>query len=406
MTSELCRWPLTKRVLFEPIGGLHPSQRWLIQYPPSGYAFLTRNLPWDRRFDSWTKNHGTSFLTQGPPSRLLPLPLVKAYLDSTIANLLQASYSADLVYAYNHIAFHRHAWVSALEWFHVVTGFYLPHFFQYRRIIEKSISSDSCKGVFLWSQIAKTSFELNTHLGRSEEKIKVVPPAVPRRDFVKSQDTDVINLLFIGQGSTRDPLEFYYKGGLEVVTVFNQLCERYRNLRLWLRDEVPKDIRWLVSKNPKINLIETRLSERMLDELYKKSQIFVVPSHLSHNMVIPEAMSYEMPVVTTDAINNPEWVREGITGFLVKTSSEFPYFGRNLIPSRRIPELSKSFDAMMVTKKPNVLKQLNDKLTILIEDEALRRRMGKAARLEAETGLFSISARNSFLKRFFDNSLE
>ena len=55
---------------------------------------------------------------------------------------------------------------------------------------------------------------------------------------------------------------------------------------------------------------------------------------------------------------------------------------------------------------PKVVEELADKTSILIENEDLRRRMGRAGRQEIETGKFSIEKRNEKLKRIFDEVTE
>jgi len=54
---------------------------------------------------------------------------------------------------------------------------------------------------------------------------------------------------------------------------------------------------------------------------------------------------------------------------------------------------------------PQVVAELVEKTSILIEDEDLRRKMGRAGREEVETGKFSLEKRNNKLKRIFDDAL-
>ena len=52
-----------------------------------------------------------------------------------------------------------------------------------------------------------------------------------------------------------------------------------------------------------------------------------------------------------------------------------------------------------------VVEDLVEKTSILIENEELRRKMGRAGRQEIETGKFSIKKRNKKLKRIFDEAI-
>lgn len=55
-------------------------------------------------------------------------------------------------------------------------------------------------------------------------------------------------------------------------------------------------------------------------------------------------------------------------------------------------------------EQPKTLKELIEKLSLLIENDSLRRRMGVAGKKEVEKGKFSISTRNErpgrFMKKF------
>ncbi len=53
-----------------------------------------------------------------------------------------------------------------------------------------------------------------------------------------------------------------------------------------------------------------------------------------------------------------------------------------------------------------MVKDLADKIGILIENATLRHRMGRAARKEIETGKFSIKRRNEKLKEIFEEALK
>jgi len=52
------------------------------------------------------------------------------------------------------------------------------------------------------------------------------------------------------------------------------------------------------------------------------------------------------------------------------------------------------------------VKQIVEKLALLIEDYSLRRKIGRTARHLIESGEFSIKNRNEKLKRIFDDSTE
>jgi len=138
-----------------------------------------------------------------------------------------------------------------------------------------------------------------------------------------------------------------------------------------------------------------------LEQEFKFADIFLFPAHTTPAMVILEAMSYELPVITTDVRANSELVEDGKTGFLIKKSEKVPYYIDDFVPNWGTPE----FDNAIRTVDLKVVQELVEKTSILIEDRELRRKMGKAGRKEVETGKFSIERRKEKLKRIFDEAI-
>ena len=96
-------------------------------------------------------------------------------------------------------------------------------------------------------------------------------------------------------------------------------------------------------------------------------------------------------------------VEDGRTGFVIGKSEKVPYYTENFIPNWDYYPNSRFMKAIN-TSDPKVVEALVKKTSILIEDETLRRTMGKAGRQEIETGKFSIDERNRKLKRIFDEA--
>ena len=133
---------------------------------------------------------------------------------------------------------------------------------------------------------------------------------------------------------------------------------------------------------------------------------FLFPSHSTPGLVILDAMSYELPVITTNLWANDEMVEDGETGFVIKKSDRIQYYTGNFIPNWSHYPTSKFMKTIKKTIDPEVVKQLVEKTSALIEDEELRRLMGKAGRKEIETGKFSIAERNKNLARIFNEAID
>jgi len=332
--------------------------------------------------------------------RLMPLNLAKAWLDTFLRKIPE---NVDLIYAYNHPVFRKKPWVVNVEWAHVLIGRDMRHFTRYKRSVERLLASEYCKKILTWTEMAKKSILMNFNCADFEHKIEVIPPAVHSKDFVKDYSQDKVRLLFIA--SVNDPGDFESKGGKEALQTFTTLNRKYDNLELVVRAKVPKHIRDKYAGFNNLKIIEEILPWQLLEEEFKQADIFLFPSHLLHNTVVLEAMSYELPVVTTEiGASNGEYVEDGVTGFVVASPEKVPYFLGNFILTSetihrgRLIKATQSVDARVVD-------ELVAKTSLLIENLNLRRKMGKAARWEIEHGNFSLEKRNERLKRIFDEAV-
>lgn len=388
----------TKKIYYEPAGRIHSSQEELINYPPDGYQFITSKT----LLDETVVGSDLMFHKLRPLifERLLPLNLAKARLDTFLRKIPE---DIDLIYAYNHPVFRKKPWVVSVEWAHVLVGRDVGHFTRYKRSVERLLASDYCKKILTWTEMAKKSILINFNCADFEHKIEVIPPAVHRKDFIKDYSHDTVRLLFIG--SVNDPEDFEVKGGKEALRAFAILNNKYDNLEMLIRAKVPNHIRSKYRGFNNLRIIEEILPRQLLEQEFKQADIFLFPSHLLQNTVVLDAMSYELPVVTTYiGASGGEFVEDGVTGFVVTSSKRVPYFLGNFILTSetihrgRLIKASRSID-------PEVVDELVARTSLLIENEELRRKMGKAARQEVEVGKHSINYRNQKLKKIFDEAV-
>ncbi|GAI07130.1 unnamed protein product, partial [marine sediment metagenome] len=153
---------------------------------------------------------------------------------------------------------------------------------------------------------------------------------------------------------------------------------------------------------PNIKWLESIIPQEQLEEEFKAADIFVLPSHHTPWGLILEAMSYELPVITTDVYANPELVNDGVDGFLIKKSDKVPYPYQSSVPPDDLAR--HRFKEAIRRVDPRVVQDLVQKISILMENPELRRRMGRAARWEVEEGEHSVKKRNEKLKRIFDEA--
>jgi glycosyltransferase involved in cell wall biosynthesis len=384
-----------KKVYFEPLWKIHPCHRHLILYPPEGYEFIT-NEGLVENTAKLVSRWGFSPQLMDEVYKVLPLNLIKSYLDGFFK---KPPPGTDLTYSAWHIIFRKEPWVVELGSVTDPVGPYFKHVKRHKTLIENVFASEYCKGIICWSEHVRRLVVNNLDCTKFEDKIETILPAIPEKDFTKDYNNDKVKLIFVGSAALAG--EFDAKGGKEVLEAFRLLTARHDNLELVIRSDIPKSIKGKYLGLKGLKLIEEVIPWEILDEEYKTADIFLMPAHYDPWATILEAMSYELPVITTDVYANPEWVENGRTGFIIRSSERLRHYHEDGITP--LGQSSWVGKAAYVTD-PDVVAELVEKTSILIEDKELRRRMGRAARWEIEHGKFSIERRNELLKRVFDKA--
>jgi glycosyltransferase involved in cell wall biosynthesis len=118
-------------------------------------------------------------------------------------------------------------------------------------------------------------------------------------------------------------------------------------------------------------------------------------------MAILEAMSYELPVIAINLYDIPEAVQNMKTGILIDPPPNVSYYTWNGAPNHHdrnlLPRIRQS--------RRWIVNQIVDKASFLIEENSLRRQIGREAKRMIEHGEFSITKRNEKLKRIFDEAI-
>jgi glycosyltransferase involved in cell wall biosynthesis len=383
---------LTKRVYIEPVWKLHSLYREYIDFPPQGYEFVS-SQPITAGLAGALSKATASYSLQRQLSRVLPLALIKSYLGSLRATPREV----DLTFACEHLVLRKEPWVVDVGCFtNFLAGDY-QRLQRYRRIIERALGSPWCKRILCWSEFAKESLLGNLDGSRFEHKVEVIPLAKRRRDFVKSHEDGKVKLLFVNSANIL--AQFDAKGGKELLEAFALLVHRYGNLELTLRSDLPVALKRRYQGLRGLHIIDRVIPWPELEREFMSADIFVMPSYTGVASSILEAMSYELPVVTTDVYHQPEVVEDGRTGLLVQKSEQVAWYINGSIPS---DPLHPSFQRAIRAVDHRLAQRLVEKLSVLIENAELRRSMGSAARWEVEHGKFSIERRNERLKRVLD----
>ena len=383
---------MPKRVYIEPVWKLHSLYGEYIDFPPQGYQFLGPQ-PTTVGLARVLSKATASYSLQRQLSRVLPLALIKSYLGS----LRATPPGVDLTFACEHLVLRKEPWVVDVGCFtNFLAGDY-QGLRKYRGIIEMTLGSPWCKRILCWSEFAKESLLRNVDGSKFEHKIEVIPLAKRSRDFAKRHDEGKVKLLFVNSANILG--QFDAKGGKELLEAFALLTHKYDNLELTLRSDLPVTLKRRHQGVRGLRIMDKVVPWGELEQEFMSADIFVMPSHTGVASSILEAMSYELPVVTTNVYHQPEVVEDGRTGLLVEKSGRVPWYVNGSIPN---DPLHPSFQRAIRTVDHRLAQRLVEKISVLIENPELRRNMGAAARWEIEHGKFSIERRNERLKRVLD----
>jgi len=390
----------SRKVYLEPAWKLHVGYhlRELVPYPPEGYQFLVNKDTTEgmfHRISQW----GFSYKLMSVMHHLAPLNLLKSYLERF---LKKAPEGIDLTFSLNHMIFRKEPWIIETDAVWDGIGPNARYFKKYKKIVERTFASEYCKKILCFSEFSQKTLLSFMDCSQFEAKIDIMPRAVHSKEFTKKTDDKKVILLFVGSANLSG--EFEMRGGKEVLEAFSILSRKYKNLELVIRSDISPWIRRKYREHlalPNLKLIDQLLPFTALEQIYQSADIFLFPGHYDNWLIVLEAMSYELPVIATDIYAASERVVDGKTGLLVKPSEGVPYY-EDGIP---LLNMTSRFQKAIQQVDPRVVTDLVNKISILIENEAMRREMGKAGRWEIEHGKCSIKKRNEVLKRVFDEAI-
>jgi len=283
-------------------------------------------------------------------------------------------------------------WVIDTEHAASFAGFKAGRLEKIKPQVENLLGSKYCKKIMPWSEAGKKSIENSLNTKNFKNKIEVVYPAMQPLDAKNKKHGD-INLLFVS-------VRFFTKGGKELLEAYDVLKKKY-DFKLTIISDVPSELRRKYRNDKNIIFHEPNIPrQRLLDDFFSVADVFVLPSYMdTFGMVFLEAMSYRLPIVTTNVFAIPEIIKGA--GFAVDVSN-FSWYGKDcLFAWKNWEEFSRYSEK---ENKPEVVKSMVSHISKLIEDKGLRTKMGTAGRTEVEKGKFSIKNRNLKLKRIYEES--
>lgn len=384
-------------------GGLHPIQESFFKYPPEGYRVnsnvsvsdVEKIVVYNRSNVALRKWAMLLFnVIQRPRLTYVRQKCNLIHTGSGVFPLNKKPFVVNVEY-YASFAGHQHE---------------KARMGKLRQNIIKHMSSPYCKRILPFSEASKRSI-VNAYSPESrsiEEKIDVLYPAiapVTGPGGSKKPDDGKVRILHIGSG-------FFEKGGRELFRAVERLREDgHPELELHSVTNAPPQHRQrfeqFVEKyrgREGFHVYQSGIPRSILfEQFYSNSDLFVLPSFGDlFGYVFLEAMSCGVPLIGTDVFAIPEIIEDGKNGFLVKTPiSPFePDFTRKTEEG-----IVRYLSAIYDNEFEGLTNQLMEKIRVMVEDDQLRKRMGRNGLEMVTDGRFSIRRRNSQLKKIYDEAL-
>lgn len=267
-----------------------------------------------------------------------------------------------------------------------------PHFAHVKALLE----APTCRGIVTHM---RSTAELLPVLFGSEvvaRKVTYAPLGVALPDDYQSHDHGgPVNLLFTNSWHQM-PNSFFVRGGLDVLEAFDVLRHRYPQLRLTVRSALPplpeRYQRMLL--DGWVRVIDRFLPAELMTELQREAHIFLLPAARIHIVSVLQAMAHGQAVVVSDGWGMEEYVEHGRNGLIVPGRAKIAW------ADRATGMLREDYGPMHTSDK-KVVDGLIESISLLVEQRAVRKRLGHAARTDVETR-FTLDNWNAALKGAFD----
>ena len=272
----------------------------------------------------------------------------------------------------------------------------------YFPIMKAFLEADHCKAIL--THMKSTAQMIATLFASETIKKKIVyarlgvplPARYQRHD--PAPDDEPIHLLFINSWC-QIPENFFVRGGLDVLEAFAILRVRYPQLRLTMRTSLPllADHYHRLIEEGWVRLVNRFLPTEELAALHAESHIFLLPAARVHIVSVLQARSYGLAVVASDGWGMEEYLTHERNGLIVRGR-----YGKTSWADEEAGMLRENYEYTH-TADPEVVAGLVEAVSRLVEDRALRRRLGRTARQDVQTQ-FTPDAWNQGLKAALDRA--
>jgi glycosyltransferase involved in cell wall biosynthesis len=407
-------------VLFESLGKPHSLYRHLLEDPPKGFEFRVRSEIGGKTSDFFRRTNIFKMIALEGVSGFVPPSMIGSMLQT----LKTRPDECELTYSAGHLIFRDENWVMDCEHLGQLVGYNGRLLPRYLGTIERSLRKSNCTRILPWSHMAMRTIEKNIEDKKIVGKAEIVELA--RRSIpIEKRKHEGVRILFIGSANFPSILtsaqrgfqegishftghctflaheNFYSKGGLLAVEAFSRVADKYEDIEFVIRSYIPEEMKKRIREVPRVTVEERLLTATQMEELFLSSDIFLFPSHMTPGMAFLDAMNFELPIITTNACNNEEFVCNGVNGVVCKTPSRVPYWFSNDLPA------GASYAHMKAIQSSDgeVVSEIAAAIMKLVESDSDRTQMGRRGKALLETGPHSTFVRNERLRRIFEESM-
>ena len=275
----------------------------LLLHPPNGYRFVYPNFngPLDTILSSLSRT-GMGYELQRTLGKRVPLQLVLSRTRGAVP-------SKRLVYAVTHLRTFGPYVLDMITELPNLLALPEHHFKENKEDIRNRLLSKQCRAVICWVEEGRQAF-LQEFGNELKSKVRTVYWGKPAGRLPQREGRSRVKLLFVNSANIGAPWHFFTKGGKLVVEAFKALRKDYHNLELVLRSPMSSSQEAYFSKIPGVRVIRSPIPWNELVQEWYSSDIFVLPNHINTPAnAFLDAMSFGLPIVTTDIWANPEIVQ-------------------------------------------------------------------------------------------------
>lgn len=309
----------------------------------------------------------------------------------------------DIVYCINGIIYYgKKPWIVDFENPTIFSFYNYKSLLKNKQKIINSLKVENCKGIISYSNSGLNAFNsffededlLNKSI-RIYNCIKTKEFNLIKKEIIKQEEKDFV-ILFIGSSNIGD--NFYGRGGKLLINTFLNLSKKYNDIKLILRCSIPEDYKKRL-KNKNVEIYDDVLSEDKFEELFYRSDVFFFPAFNGYALSILEAMNYGLTILTSDLLENGEYIENEINGYKIKLSNinflskEIPDYYSNNQTQRWYKLYSKD------------VKLFEEKIEYLYNNRKILKDISEN-NIQKVKDYFTVEKKNIQLKKLYDEILQ